>query len=87
MITHERLEEFFDYGPYAWPGGYPVYLVLEDGTYLCWECFKENYKEIDEAIDCPGTGWGPMGYKIIWEGEEFCAHCNKLLESAYGSPE
>ena len=31
--------------PYAWPGGYPVYVVCSDGAMLCTTCAKDNFKK------------------------------------------
>jgi hypothetical protein len=73
--------------PYAWPGGYPVYVVLCDGARLCPQCARNNYRLISEqthnpALDC---GWGAIGAEVFWEGaDDYCADCNAPLPSAYG---
>jgi hypothetical protein len=50
--------------PYAWPGGYPVYLLLRDGALLCRKCFKGEYRSIVWDLDneC-NTGWDLMAWK------------------------
>ena len=71
--------------PYAWPGGYPVYVVCSDGAMLCAACAKDNFKKIAEATKkYYSDGWRAVGAAILWEGEEYCGHCGRLLESAYG---
>lgn len=70
--------------PFAWPGGYPVYTVMRDGELLCSKCAKGNYRLIAQATkDDLGDGWQAAGADILWEGEEYCAHCGKELEPAY----
>ena len=71
--------------PYAWPGGYPVYLLLRDGALLCRKCFKGEYRSIIWDLDnkC-NTGWSPYGIEALYEGPEYCGHCGEKLESAYG---
>ena len=31
---------------YAWPGGYPLFLVTSDGAALCIDCGKKEYRNI-----------------------------------------
>lgn len=86
-LTPQQLAQGYRQGPYVWPGGYPIYLVLEDGEMPCWECLKTEYPSIVQAAKSPNrTGWEPEGYIVLWETEEpeLCAHCSKELESAYG---
>ena len=71
--------------PYAWPGGYPVHVVLSDGDLLCTQCARAEYRQLSEADRDQGrTGWEPIGAEIFWEGEESCGHCGTTIESAYG---
>jgi hypothetical protein len=72
--------------PFAWPGGYPVYTVLSDGSMLCRTCARSEYRQIARATLADlRDGWCAVGTVIHWEGAESCAHCDKDLESAYGS--
>ena len=71
--------------PYAWPGGYPVYVVLTDGELLCRECARDNYRLISHATrHNERDGWAAFGGDVVYEGTNYCANCNKDLESAYG---
>lgn len=75
---------------YAWPGGYPLMLVMTDGECLCPACCKSQYREIVRAaLDCDRrSGWMPAAATIHYEGpDETCAHCNAAIPSAYGDPE
>jgi len=74
--------------PYAWPGGYPVYMVMADGL-MCPKCARENYRLIVEATNSHDrhSGWKAEGATVLYEGEECCCHCGCELESAYGPTE
>lgn len=43
---------------YAWPGGYPLLAVTNDGALLCADCVKKNFREIvwDILNNC-NSGW------------------------------
>lgn len=57
---------------------------MGDGELLCPKCAKENFRLIAQATkDNLRDGWQAAGADILWEGEEYCAHCDKELESAY----
>jgi hypothetical protein len=73
--------------PFAWPGGYPRYVVLSDGEMLCRICARENFRAIlrSTVYDYHDGGWRAAGASVLWEGFETCAQCNKALPSAYGT--
>lgn len=76
--------------PYAWPGGYPVYVLLEDGEMLCPGCARGHYRYLSDAArrNDFNDGWKPVGTNVLWEtggGPEHCGHCHAELESAYGN--
>lgn len=71
---------------YAWPGGYPMYLVMNDGEALCMECAKSEFRQIaySHRHDLR-DGWNAVGADINYEDAELtCAHCGEYIESAYG---
>lgn len=84
--TPRDLAYAFRQGPYVWPGGYPMFLLLADGECLCWKCYRAEYSLVAGEIgDCHNTGWKPYGIDINWEDPDLCcAHCNDKIESAYG---
>lgn len=71
---------------YAWPGGYPMYIVRNDGGVLCPTCAKDNYAEIaHDTVKGWKTGWDVMGADVNWEDSDlYCEHCGNQIESAYG---
>jgi hypothetical protein len=79
-----KLAEFLENGPRAWPGGYPIYGLMDDGETLCFNCCK-NEENVHEGGDA--DGWRFETAYIYWEGPGIaCAHCSAILESAYGDP-
>lgn len=71
---------------YAWPGGYPIFYVVDDGESLCPECVNDPSNPVHE--DAPNDGWRIVGYDINYEDAQlYCAHCNKCIESAYAEEE
>jgi hypothetical protein len=74
-------------GPYAWPGGYPVYFITADGEALSFSAAKAERRNILEAIAFKdiNSGWMICGADINWESNDlFCGHTGKQIESAYG---
>jgi hypothetical protein len=76
-------------GPYAWPGGYPTFFVMSDGDALSFEAAKSERRAILEALrDHANSGWRPVAFEINYEdGELYCSHTGKRIESAYAEPE
>lgn len=74
--------------PFAWPGGYTVTAIMDDGEVLCHDCLKENFREILQSTkDDSRDGWTFAGAGVMWEGPPmYCAHCNKEMSTEYGDP-
>ena len=78
---------------YAWPGGYPLAIVMADGECLCTECTRKNWHQIARntlltARQWPDKQWQTAGAEVNWENNDlYCAHCNAQIESAYGEDE
>jgi len=70
---------------FAWPGGYPLYLVMTDGGCLCGDCILSERGLIHQAaLEDLHDGWAPMGMDINYEDPAlYCDHCNERIESAY----
>jgi hypothetical protein len=74
-------------GPYAWPGGYPVYFITADGEALSFEAVKQEWRNVVSAYlsHDKRCGWYVEAADINWEDDNlYCAHTNKRIESAYG---
>lgn len=75
----------FVFRKYAWPGGYPLFLVMGDGGCLCAACIDSERGLIHQAaLEGHRSGWEPAGVEVNWEDPDlFCDHCNARIESAY----
>jgi hypothetical protein len=75
---------------YAWPGGYPMFLVMADGGCLCPACVKAEWRQIVQYTlwNQPESGWMVLGQEINWENPDlYCDHCGERIESAYAEKE
>lgn len=88
MYTLKQIKEDIRH-PYAWPGGYEIAFVTNDGEILCHQCARENFREVcDSTMHGIEDGWQIVGkiYEAVTadcarEVSEdlvsYCAHCNK----------
>ena len=74
------------HGPYAWPGGYPLYFLCDDGAALCCKCVRKERRNILESVaHHTRDGWRVIGLNINYEDDSlYCDHCSEQIESAYG---
>jgi len=76
--------------PYAWPGGYPLYLVMGDVGALSLTSARACWREIVSSVlgRDRNSGWHPAAVEINWEdGDLICDHSGERIESAYAEPE
>lgn len=76
-------------GPYAWPGGYPLYFITHDGEALSFKAVRDEYRLVLRSVrEKSNDGWRVVGVDINYEDEDLiCAHTNERIPSAYGTPE
>lgn len=82
-------------GPYAWPGGYSLHFICEDGEAMCFNCAKKEAKFVIEGIrqqrlfSCVNfDGWNVVACEINYEDTDLqCANCNSRIPPAYGDDE
>lgn len=78
-----HLAHILNNGPYAWPGGYPLYFVMADGETCSFEAIADNKAEVYSSAADPQ--WRPVAVDINWEDPDLlCAHTGKPIEAAYG---
>lgn len=72
-------------GPYAWPGGYPIFFLTSDGGALAFGTAWEERQQIARAIiEQDNSGWRVVGSDVNWEdGELLDDHTGERIESAY----
>jgi len=69
---------------YAWPGGYPLFYITQDGGALCPDCAREAESE-GLTSDPDDPQWYIIACQTNLENTTlYCDHCNKHIESAYG---
>ena len=84
MTTPGSIAKYLVRHPYAWPGGYPLYAITDDGGVLCHTCCKSEFTSIVGSY--PNDGWHVIAIDVNYEDTSlYCDHCNQLIESAYGS--
>ena len=76
-------------GKFTWPGGYPMYFVMQDGGALSFEAVRSEWRCIVQAHLWVNDGgdpcWTIAGADINWEDSDlFCDHSGDRIESAYG---
>jgi hypothetical protein len=78
------------HGPYAWPGGYPCYLITADGGVLSFQAARANRRAILESIasDSRRDGWRVVAMAINWEDSTlYCDDSGAHIECAYDCPD
>jgi hypothetical protein len=76
-------------GPYAWPGGYPIFFITADGGALSFKAARNNRRKVISSIACDdkGGGWRIVAADIAWEGPLYCDYTGERIETAYGDVE
>ena len=84
----QELKKHFHKGKanaYAWPGGYPVYYLANDGEAICPECVTKERSQIFRSThENQNDGWRIVAADVNYEDSAlYCANCDKRIESAY----
>jgi hypothetical protein len=68
---------------YAFPGGYPIGYLVDDGEYLCASCVNDSDNPVHMGGDA--DGWRVEGLQVLegspedYDGPVSCAHCGRPL--------
>ena len=67
------------YPHFAWPGGYAIAYLMDDGEYLCPTCVIDKSNPVHE--DGENDGWKIVGYTTSADTDEtlICAHCSRYI--------
>ena len=73
-------------GPYAWPGGYPLYFITSDGGALSFETVRDELRNVLEAIhNQADDGWRVVACAINHEDSDLHDdHTGERIPPAYG---
>ena len=66
--------------PFAWPGGYELFAITDDGGVLCWQCCERE--ELIIALSNRGDGWHVVAYDHTGNCDmdtESCDHCGRTI--------
>lgn len=69
-------------GPYAWPGGYAVFFVVDDGECLCFTCAQQERRNIIASIVTQmNDGWRVIAVECTANTDTptDCAHCGATI--------
>ena len=71
--------------PYAWPGGYPKYVVMCDGEAMSVSAARDNWRDIcRDTLNQFRYNFAAAGIDINWEDPALlCCQTGKRIESAY----
>ncbi len=75
MVRYVAREKF------AWPGGYELFIITNDGGLLCSFCVKENYRNVLHSTKYDFND----GWKAVFMGndgeleDDYCSHCGKEM--------
>lgn len=71
-------------GPYAWPGGYPLFFICKDGSTLSFNHVLTNKEDYAHWI-AEGSHDAIVGVCVNWEDQDlFCDDSGVKIDAAYG---
>ena len=84
----DQLKNLMRTGPYSDIGGYPLAAIMQDGSCICHDCVKSDFKLILRTTLWPQElrdPWAIAGVDVNWENNAlYCDDCGEQIKSAYG---
>ena len=82
----KKLHEVLENGPCAWPGGYPLFFLTQDGAALSFEAVNQEIESVQDSINSEyNDEWRVVAVDVNWEDENLlCDHTGEKIQSAYG---
>jgi hypothetical protein len=76
----------------VWPGGYPLFYVVDDSGVLCHECASAPFKNDPESwrrtVDKDDAQFYITAADVNWEDQHMnCEHCGHVIPAAYANDE
>ena len=87
MFSQKRIKAVADVKrtirqPYAWPGGYPLFAITDDGGALCVKCLEAEFTNVcHSTLHEIEDGWSVAVIDVNWEFDICCDHCGAEIES------
>lgn len=65
---------------YAFPGGYELFAITDDGGILCFDCCRADFRLIAESM--PRDGWHAVAVECTanTDAEIICDNCHNLIQ-------
>jgi hypothetical protein len=85
IATKSDFRQALEHGPYAWPGGYPLYFITSDGGALSFAAAEQCQGEIESSIRHGlDDGWRVIATDINWDDADLiCEHTGSHIACAY----
>lgn len=87
-VLHDLKSAIRSHG-YAWPGGYPMFAITDDGDTLSIDACKAEFRQVVRStLTHARDGWEIVGVDINWEDMDMvCCHTGEPIECAYPADE
>jgi len=81
----EQLKATLRAGAYAWPGGYLLYFITDDGAALSFDTVRAEFRAVLDSVKTKSRdGWRVVACDVNWEDADLNdAHTGEKIESAY----
>ena len=79
-IKHIKPDSDGSFPSYAWPGGYDIAYITDDGAVFCGACMNAEREQTTDP-ESAGTGWLVVAAESTdcWDEPGDCAHCGKCI--------
>lgn len=76
-------------GEFAWPGGYPLYFITNDGGVMSFKTVRKQFRSVVDSIRNEHTdGWRVCAVDVNYEDPElYDDHTSERIPSAYAEDE
>jgi len=87
--TVSDLKATLRYGDTAWPGGYPIYFITNDGAAMSFKTVRKQFRSVADSIRNKLTdGWRVCATDINYDDPElYDDHTSERIPSAYAEDE
>ena len=78
-VTEQTNARKYAEARFAWPGGYEMFTIQDDGGTLCAPCVLKNLEEVTQSDGA--DGWGIIGWSHegVIDKAVTCDHCYRTI--------